>query len=91
MIFEWDEAKHAENLRKRGFGFDDASLIFDGPVLESLDERRDYGEVRIRAVGETNGRVLAVVYTDRGEARRIISARPANRKERQQWQSFVRR
>ncbi len=87
VLFEWDDAKHERNRRERGFGFDHAVRIFAGPVLERADTRRAYGEVRVRALGETGGDVLAVVYTDRGEARRIISARRANRKERELWQS----
>jgi len=54
------------------------------------DRRRDYGEERVIAIGEVDGEVLVVVYTDRGNTRRIISARRANRKERQLWQSFAR-
>jgi uncharacterized DUF497 family protein len=57
--------------------------------LETQDTRRDYGEVRMQAIGVADGDVLFVVYTDRGEARHIISARLANRKERKAWQSFA--
>ena len=55
-----------------------------------LDLRHDYGEVRITAIGAVEEDVLVVTYTDRGDVRRIISARPANRKERRRWLSFVR-
>jgi uncharacterized DUF497 family protein len=89
MLFEWDAAKSWRNLSERGFGFDYAARIFLGPTLERQDRRRDYGEVRMQAIGETDGDVLFVVYTDRGEARHIISARLANRRERKLWQSFA--
>jgi hypothetical protein len=89
MDFEWDEIKSDRNLRERGFGFDFASLIFTGPVLEGEDRRYDYGEVRMRALGAFDGIVLLVVYTDRDGARRIISARPAKQKERRLWQMFA--
>jgi hypothetical protein len=89
MLFEWDEAKSERTLSERGFGFDYAARIFLGPTLERQDRRRDYGEVRLQAIGETGGDVLFVVYTDRGEVRHIISARLANRRERSAWQSFV--
>jgi uncharacterized DUF497 family protein len=56
--------------------------LFRGPVLESGEERRDYGEVRTIAFGVVDGRELAVVYTMRGGRRRIISARRAHRRER---------
>lgn len=85
MLFDWHDAKHDRNLRERGFGFDSAALIFGGRVLTQVDDRRDYGEVRIRAIGEVDGVVLAVVYTDRDNVRWIISARKANRKERALW------
>lgn len=89
MEFEWDAAKSGQNLRERGFGFDYAACVFDGPTVEALDDRRAYGELRIRAIGEVDENILVVIYTDRDQVRRIISARKANRKERQLWQSFV--
>lgn len=85
MLFDWHDAKHDRNLRERGFGFDFAALIFEGRVLSQADDRQDYGEVRVRAIGEVDGIVLVVVYTDRDDVRWIISARKANRKERALW------
>ena len=64
--------------------------IFTARVHTTPDERRDYAEERFIAIGETEGEVLVVVYTDRGDVRRIISARRANRKERETWRSFAR-
>lgn len=89
MEFEWDEAKSEQNRRDRGFDFEHAARIFASPVQTTLDERRDYGEERVIAMGESNGDVLVVVYTDRADTRRIISARPASRKERRLWRSFA--
>jgi uncharacterized protein len=51
---EWDSAKNATNVAKHGISFADAARIFDGPVLERIDARRDYGEVRISALGLAN-------------------------------------
>ena len=85
MDFEWDEEKHRANLLHRGFGFDYAARIFDGPTIGTADQRFDYGEVRMCALGAVGEDVLRVVYTDRGDVRRIISARPANRKEKREW------
>ncbi|MHB1629730.1 MAG: BrnT family toxin, partial [Bacilli bacterium] len=51
MLFEWDEAKSAANASMRGLPFDLAILLFDGPTLETVDRRKDYGETRIRALG----------------------------------------
>ena len=42
---KWDPDKNAANIAKHGIGFEDALRIFEGPVLESIDERRDYGDV----------------------------------------------
>ena len=68
-----------------GFGFDFAALIFEGDIMEWPDDRYDYGEHRVRAIGQADGIILHLVYVDRGDVRRIISARLANRKERSQW------
>lgn len=86
MDFTWDEAKDAKTLAERGFGFAFAIRIFAGRVLEQVDGRRAYGEVRVKAIGEAEGFILVVIYTDRADVRRIISARLANRKERELWQ-----
>ena len=82
MMFEWDAAKSAANASLRGLPFELAILLFDGPTLETVDSRKDYGEPRIRALGRAGNAVLACVYTDRADARRIISLRHASRKER---------
>jgi uncharacterized DUF497 family protein len=68
MIFEWDEAKSRANARERLLPFDVAAAMFDGPTLEAVDARRDYGEVRIKVIGELGGLYLTCVYTARGEA-----------------------
>lgn len=85
MEFDWHDAKHEKNLQERGFGFDVAAQIFLGRVLTQVDDREDYGELRIKAIGEVDGVVLVVIYTDRDDVRWIISARKANRKERALW------
>ena len=85
MNFEWDAMKNEANITKHGVGFGEATGIFHGRVLERLDSRRDYGETRIIATGIAEGRELVVVYTRRGEVRRIISARKANQNERRAY------
>jgi uncharacterized protein len=62
--------------------------IFEGPTLEAQD-RREYGEARIGAFGETGGDVFFVVYTWRGAIRRIISARKAGSNERNLYRAAV--
>lgn len=91
MDFEWDEAKNRRNIEKHGIGFIRASKIFDGPVLEAVDDRTDYGELRIKSLGLLDGRLLlAVIHTDRNGVRRLISARVANRKERRRYEEALR-
>ena len=82
MEFAWDAAKSAKNKAERGLPFQLAILLFRRPVLRCVDDRQDYGEVRIKAIGLVGDRALHCVYTDRGEVRRIISLRHANRRER---------
>jgi len=87
MDFEWDHAKSERNELERGLPFELAVLLFDGPVIERVDDRRGYGEIRIRAIGAVGGLTLHCVYTRRGETRRIISLRYANRKERDAYRA----
>ena len=85
MVFDWDDGKSDWNLAMRGFGFDVAALIFDGVIVETEDRRKRYGEKRMQAIGEVDGEILFVVYTDRGDVRRIISARLAEEHEAAAW------
>ena len=90
MTFTWDPEKSSANLRKRGFDFEFATLMFEGTTLEREDLREEYGERRMVAVGVAEGIHLTAVYTDRvdpggGIIRRIISARRSNRRERQAY------
>ena len=85
--FDWNPAKNEKTRRERGFGFDHAIRIFAGPTIEAIDRRRDYGEERIRAIGEVDGRAYVVVYTDRRRVRWIISAWKASGKDLKWWQN----
>ena len=68
-----------------GIDCEDAIRIFEGPVLESPDERRECGEVQIIAFGVVDARELAVVYTTRAGRRRITSARRAHARKRKAY------
>jgi uncharacterized DUF497 family protein len=83
--FEWDEDKRARNLAKHGVDFRRAVQIFGGQVIEGPDRRREYGELRIRCLGQIESRVYNIVYTWRGSIRRIISARKANAREQRAY------
>jgi len=85
-VFEWDEAKREANLVKHGVDFVDALEVFADPFrIERTDRRREYREDRHQAVGRVGDQVVFVVYTLRGNARRIISARRASRNERRTY------
>ena len=81
MAFEWDEDNREAHLVKHGVDFRLMPALFDGPTDETVDDRSNYGETRINALGEIEGRVYFVTYTWRGPNRRIISARKANGRE----------
>jgi uncharacterized protein len=85
MAFEWDEDNRKAHLAKHGVDFRDVAPIFDGPTDETVDERINYRETRINALGEIEDRVYAVTYTWRGPNRRIISARKANAREQRKY------
>ena len=82
MEYEFDEQKSRENMEQRGFDFDFAARIFDHAYIEWEDTRQNYGEPRFITLGSIDDEIFVVVYTWRGGRRRIISARRANRKER---------
>ncbi len=87
--FEWGEDKPTANLRARGVDFLRAVRIFRGPVLAVADDRNAYGEVRWRALGEAEGEYFLVVYTWRGENRRIISAWRLGRRGNERYQASL--
>lgn len=53
------------------------------------DDREDYGEIRTITVGWLDADVVAIVWTERGAARRIISMRKCNERERKRYSAFV--
>ena len=80
LVFEWDPAKAATNVRKHGVGFEEALTVFMDP-LARIHEDPDHskGESREIIVGRsTQERLLVVGFTERREAVRIINARPAS-------------
>lgn len=90
MQFEWDEAKNLENIRKHRIDFADVPDMFDGSMLVELDERTDYGEDRWIGIGFLRNGVAVVVWTERqDDVIRIISARRANRYERQRFEEYL--
>ena len=90
MRYSWDEAKNLRNLRRRRIAFEDAVRIFEGATVERTDDRFDYGEVRVYAIGLVNGLEITVIYTDKDDGtRHIISAWRAEPHERRYyWQNL---
>ena len=83
MQFEWDEAKDRANRAKHGIGFDRAVRVFTVANVEIPGKTGLDGERRTITVGKIDGvLIIAVVHTDRLGVTRLISARPAGRKER---------
>jgi uncharacterized DUF497 family protein len=84
--FEWDDDKAAENRRRHRVSFEEATLAVGDPfAIEWLDTREAYGEERIVLVGMSQGRLLTVVYAQRAERLRIISARRATKHEQDDY------
>ena len=91
MEFEWDDAKKSACFTSRGFDFAYAvRAFFDPHPIVVRDRRWDYGEDRYRLIGMIDGRAYVVVYTVRGSAIRMISARTGNRKEISDYENHAR-
>ena len=90
MNYVWDKRKGRGNVARHGIAFEDAIRVFKGPTLERVDDRFDYGETRIYAIGVVDGLEITLIYTDVSETeRRVISAWRAERHERTAyWQSL---
>lgn len=86
--FTWDEHKANVNEQKHGVAFDEAQTVFIDPLgitipdpLHSLDEER------FIEIGLSNkNRLVVVIYTERGNTIRLISARPATKREQKQYE-----
>ncbi len=84
LLFEWDQRKAGSNLAKHGVCFDEAATVFGDTLSITIpDPLHSEDEHRYVLIGHSHrSRLLVVVHTDRGDRTRIISARPATRKER---------
>lgn len=88
LSFEWDKRKASSNARKHGVPFEEASTVFaDGLSLTILDPAHSEEEDRFVTIGSSHrSKLLVVVHTERGDNIRIISARPASRRERRTYE-----
>jgi uncharacterized DUF497 family protein len=84
MLFEWGPKKARLNLRKHGVSFDEAATVFYDPLSATFDDPdHSEEEQRLITVGvSSQDRLLVVAHTERGNAVRIINARPATAHER---------
>ena len=88
MRFQYDPEKAASNLEQHGISFADAEGVFQDPLAVTAEDPDAEGERRFVAVGlGSAGDLLVVVYTERKDGCRLISARRATRKERKQYES----
>ena len=84
-IVEWDDEKYKLNVKKHGIYFEDAARIFlDDNRIEDYDELHSDDEDRWKVIGKVMD-ILAVIYTERGEKYRIISARYATKEEEDEY------
>lgn len=84
-IVEWDDNKAAINFIKHGLKFSTAAKVFlDENRYTKMDESHSQDEIRYKTIGLV-GKFLTVIYTERGEKTRLISARKATPKERKDY------
>ena len=83
MEFEWDDAKNRANREKHGISFDRAVRVFSSDHVTVLARPGGDGEMRLKTIGMLDDVLMvSIIHTDRAEISRLISARPAKRKER---------
>ena len=87
MRITYDPKKRAETIANGGLDFDEAPALFAGDTLWIEDDRKDYGELRWQTVGWLRGSLVMVVWTERGDARHIISMRKCNDREKTKYEA----
>ena len=85
MEVTYDPNKNEKNIALRGLSFDRvAALDFDRAVF-TIDARRDYGEVRRKALAFLGERLHSLIFVEADNGIRVVSFRKASRKEQQQY------
>ena len=92
LTFEWDANKARANVAKHAVSFQEAATVFGDPVSVTIpDPAHSQAEKRFIILGRSHqGRILVVVHTERGDNIRVISARPASRRERRNYEQAIR-
>ena len=85
MKITFDPNKRSRTLEERGLDFEDAPKVFAGHHFERPAEPREDGEKRIITAGYLDGRFVVMVWTQRGDARHMISMRHGHEKEERRW------
>jgi uncharacterized DUF497 family protein len=88
-IYEWDERKRAANLEKHGLDFASADLVFESEQKVTSVSGKGGEEMRFVDYAEIEDVLLALIHTLRDDAVRIISFRPAKRKERRVYNAAI--
>ncbi|MCE0523489.1 MAG: BrnT family toxin [Methylacidiphilales bacterium] len=88
--FQWDQGNVQKNFIKHGVTQAECEeVFFNSPLLVADDERHSHGETRYYVLGQTDAqRLLFVVFTVRGAALRVISARDMSIKEKRSYRSY---
>jgi uncharacterized DUF497 family protein len=89
MNYEWDERKREANLEKHGLDFVRADIVFESERKVTVESGRGGEEARFVDYCEVESELLALVYTLRGDAVRIISFRRANGRERREHDAAI--
>lgn len=89
MRITFDPAKHTKTLEERGLDMRMAAEVFAGDHLTTPDDRADYGGPRYITIGKMGDRMVVLVWTPRGTARRIISMRKANVREQEKYAHYL--
>ena len=88
LVFQWDEKKAKQNIKKHRVPFEEAATVFADPLSLTIDDpMHSTAEQRFVTMGSSlRGRLLVAVHADRGERIRIISARKATARERKVYE-----
>ena len=90
MDILWDPEKARANMKKHGIHFSDAEIVLFDPNALTREDLDETNEQRFVSIGmDAIGHVIVVVYTNRGEDIRLISARPATKRERESYEEGI--
>ena len=89
MEFEWDEEKRQQIIQERNVDILYAALMFENSVLTKVDDREDYGEERLIALGHVHGEFYTLVFTPRGDKIHLITAWKAGNNGEKEYKNRI--